>query len=378
MAATVVSETYDAVLTTTLRNMQPTLRDQVTRGNKLIMFLISRGRRRFVSGGERIKVPLMYQLNTGADVYSGYGQLNTAPQDGITSAFFPWSQMAVPVTISGLEDEVQNVGSEAVMDLLRAKTQQSRAAAIELTNRAVVMGRISSGATGNLNQFVAIVGKKDNSADGPLPLPALIDANASRSVAIGSINGANETWWQNQALAATATTFAAFRRDRNRLYNNCARGIMGNPDLIISDQLVWELYFNGLDSKERYVIDSPRDVDVLGGAGDEMLKFRGAINIWDEVVPDVGTSTATPETENGKGDGVGTHLQSGAHGTEYHLNSQALEYIVHRNRDWVTTPFVRPVGQDAKVAHLLWAGQVVLNNRRKVGVMYDIDNSIAA
>ena len=55
MAATVVSETYDAVLTTTLRNMQPTLRDQVTRSNKLVSFLISRGRRRFVAGGERIK-----------------------------------------------------------------------------------------------------------------------------------------------------------------------------------------------------------------------------------------------------------------------------------------------------------------------------------
>lgn len=377
MTATVVSETYDAVLTTTLRNMQPTLRDNVTRGNRLVNFLISRGRRRFVNGGERIKVPLMYALNSGADVYSGYGQLNTAPQDGITSAFYPWAQMGVPITISGLE-EMQNNGAEAVMDLLRSKTQQSEASAMEITNRAIVMGRLSSGATGNVNQFVAIVGKKDNSADGPLPLPALIDADADRSVSIGSINGNTESWWRNQVVASTASSFAGYKQEKNRLYNDCSRGILGNPDLIISDQLVWELYFNSLQSQERYVRDSPQTVDVLGGAAEDMLKFRGAIHIWDEVVPDVGASTATAETENGKGDGVGTYLQSGSHGTEYHLNSQAMEYIVHRQRDWVTTPFIKPVGQDARVAHMLWMGQVVVNNRRKLGVAYDIDNSISS
>jgi len=201
----------------------------------------------------------------------------------------------------------------------------------------------------------------------------LVDANPARSVAIGDINGANEVWWRNQAVAFTGSTFAAYKQQKGRLYNNCSRGQFGNPDLIISDQLTWELYFNSLEAKERYIIEDPRTIDVLGGAGEEMLKYRGAVHIWDEVCPDVGTSTATPETETGKGDGVGSYLASGNNGTEYHLNSKAMEYIVHEARDWVATPFIKPVGQDARTSMLLWMGNVVVNNRRKLGVMYDQD-----
>lgn len=316
-------------------------------------------------------------MNNTADIYQGYGAIATTPQDGVTSAFFPWSQMAVTVTISGLE-EMQNRGESAVLDLLQSKTMQAEQSGRNLLNNCVSMGRLASGATGNLNQFVARIGKMDTGASGPLPLPALIDANAARSVSIGEINGNTETWWRNQAVTFSGSTFAAYKQQKGRLYNDCSRGPFGNPDLIVSDQYVWELYFNSLEAKERYVITDERVIDVLGGAGEDMLKYRGAIHIWDEVIPDVGASTATPETELGKGDAIGTYLQSGAHGTEYHLNSQAMEYIVHSARDWVPTPFIKPINQDARSSQLLWMGQLVVNNRRKLGVMRDIDNSIAA
>lgn len=378
MAATSVTESYDAVLTDTLRNMQPDLHDNITRGNRVVNFLKSRGRMRRLNGGERIQVALMYGHNSGADIYSGYGQLNTAPVDGITSAFFPWSQIAVPITISGLE-EMQNSGPQAVRDLLRDKTGQSEASAMQLFNRCVVTGRLASGATGSRNQFVAVVGKKDNSANGPLPLPVLVDSNNSRSVAVGSINGNTEAWWRNVSRAFSGSTFAAYKQQKNLLYMDCSKGVGGNPDLIVSDNLTWNLYFNSLQSQERYVITNQRDIDVLGGAGDDMLKFRGAIQIWDEVVPDVGTSTATPETEIGFGDAVGTYMPgTTTDGTEYHLNSRAMEYAVHSRRDFITTEFVKPTGQDARTAHILWMGQVCIKNRRKLGVMYDIDQSIAA
>lgn len=377
MPPVTVSEVYDAVLTTTLRNMQPVLRDNITRGNKLCAYLEMRGRMRRVNGGERIKVPLMYGLNNTADIYQGYGILSTQPQDGITSAFFPWAQLDVAITISGLE-EMQNRGEAAQLGLLQSKTMQSQMSAKQLLNNCVAMGRIASGATGNRNQFVARVGKLDTGAAGPLPLAALIDSNPSRSVAIGEINGANDAWWRNQHVASTATTFKGYLREKGRLYNNCSRGIMGNPDLIISDQLTWELYWGSLEHKERYIIDNQRMIDVLGGAGEDMLKFRGAVHIWDEVIPDVGTTTATPETIEGLGDGVGTYGVAGANGTEYHLNSEAMEYIVHTARDMVSTPFIKPVNQDARISHILWMGQMTLTNRRKVGVMDDIDTSIAA
>jgi hypothetical protein len=37
-----------------------------------------------------------------------------------------------------------------------------------------------------------------------------------------------------------------------------------------------------------------------------------------------------------------------------------------------------PYGQDASGAATIWQGGLVVNNRRKMGVMYDVNNSIAS
>ncbi len=158
------------------------------------------------------------------------------------------------------------------------------------------------------------------------------------------------------------------------MYNLTTRGIMGNPDLILSDQYIYEVYWNSLQNQERYVVTDPRIMDVLGGS--DILKFKGAMHIWDEVVCDVGTSTS--HTVDAIGTLTNGSVQSGAHSTEYILNSQAMEYVVESETDWAHTPFQTPVGSDSTIAHLLWMGQVVINNRRKLGVNYDMDNSIAS
>ena len=375
MPAITVSEVYDSVLTTTARAMERKLADNITRGNKFCSFLKEKGRFRSQSGGERIQVALMYGLNSAADIYQGYGTLAQTPQDGITSAFFPWSQMAVPVSISGLERK-KNKGSSRVIDLLQSKEKQSEASGKEMLNNCITTGRIASGATGNLNQFSPRIGILDPSALGPLPLPALVDASPTRSVTIGEINGAagNNIWWRNFAAAGGTATYRGYLRDKLRMYNLCSRGIMGNPDLILSDQYIHEVYWNSLQNQERYVVTDKRMIDVLGGA--DMLMFKGAIHIWDEVVPDVGTSTSHIV------DAIGTltngAVQSGAHSTEYFLNSESFEWVYEAETDWAHTPFQTPTGSDSTVAHMLWMGQCCCNNRRKNGVLYDLDNSIAS
>ena len=72
-----LTDNYDALLTTTLRAMQPRLHDNITRGNKFVAWLTERGRMRKQDGGERVKVALMHAQNSTADIYSGYGTLDT-------------------------------------------------------------------------------------------------------------------------------------------------------------------------------------------------------------------------------------------------------------------------------------------------------------
>ena len=357
-----VTDSYDALLTTTLRNYSTKLKDNVTRGNKFIAWLDSKGRTRKVGGGHQIAEPLMHAQNGTADIFSGYGLLDTTPQDGITTAFFDWSQMSVSITISRKEER-QNSGKAKILDLLQAKTMQAEVSLKELFNNCIVCGKITAGSA--QERIVARTGRLDSGATGPLPIGAIIDVTTNRSIAIGNINGGTYSFWRNQATASTASTFVGLKNEMNQTYNNCTKGVAGAPDLLLGTQAAWETYWLALQQNERYIIDDKKTVDILGGS--DALAFRGAAFIWDEVVPD-------PDTSWNALDGVGTHSNE----TIYFINSQAMSFVTDTETDFITTDFVRPENQDAKVAQVMWMGATTVNNRRKLGVMSSISPSIVA
>lgn len=357
-----VTDSYDALLSTTLRNYQTKLKDNITKGNKFLAWLDSKGRTRKVSGGHQIAEPLMHQQNNTADIYSGYGLLNTTPQDGITTAFFDWAQMAVSITISRKEER-QNSGKAKILDLLQAKTMQAEVSLKELLNNCLLAGRIISGSA--QEQILARIGRLDSGSSGPLPLGALIDVTVGRSVSIGNINGGTYTFWRNQATASTASSFVGFKNEMNQTYNNCTKGTSGAPDLLIADQAGWETYWLSLSQNERYIRSDKSTVDILGGT--DALAFRSAAMIWDEVVPD-------PDTSFNPVDNIGTYSNS----TIYFINSDAISFVTDSETDFITTDFKRPENQDAKTAQILWMGATTINNRRKLGVMSSISKTITS
>lgn len=363
-APSTLTDNYDALLSTTLRAYADgkKFHDNIARGNKVLAWLDDKGQWKKQDGGERVAVPLRYGNNSTADIYSGYGTLDTTPQDGFTTAFYDWSQISVSIAISRKEER-QNSGKSKILSLLESKIEQAEESGRELLNNCIVAGRITASA--NLGRFLARQGRLDSGAQGPLPIGALIDANASRSVSIGNINGNTYSWWRNQAASSTATTFAGLKLEMNNIYNNCTKGSMGNPDLMIGDQKAWETYWGSLANQERYIVDDKRTLDVLGGS--DALKFRGATFVWDEVVPDVETNAEVV-------DGVGTVTTSNV----WFINSKTMSFITDSGTDFITTPFVRPENQDAKVAQILWMGAVGCNNRRKNGVLYGIAQNIVA
>lgn len=362
-APSTLTDSFDALLTTTARAYMPRLRDNVTRSNKLLAWLRDRDRMRSVDGGERVQVPLMYGLNSTADIYSGYGQLNVTPQDGITSAFFDWRQLSVSVTISRREER-QNSGEARMLNLLQSKMMQAERSIEELLNNCVVAGRITSGASSQDGAFSARVGVLDGSAAGPLPLTALIDATASRSrTDIGNINPNTYAFWQNQSVLSAASTYAGLKQEMTDTYTRCQRGAGGSPDLMISDRVLWTEYFNALQSQERYLRTDERTVNVLGGS--MALAFFDAALVWDEVVPDVRTNADVV-------DAIGSISKS----TLYFVNSDAMEWIYDAETNFVNTPFTRPIDQDARSMQILWMGAMGTNNRRKLGVLRNIAQNI--
>ena len=222
-----LTDDFDALLTTTLRAVQPKLHDNITKGNKIIAWLDSKGRSRKINGGERIQIPLMHAQNSTADIYSSYGVLDTTPQDGITSAFFTWAQLSVSIAISRLEKR-QNSGKAKILDLLEAKTNQAEVSIRELLNNCLIQGRLTTAGTSD-SQFTARVGRLDSGASGPLPLSALMDVSPSRNSAIGNINPNTYSFWRNQNTDSAATTFITLKNEMNQMYNLYFKDVGGSP-----------------------------------------------------------------------------------------------------------------------------------------------------
>lgn len=361
-----LTDSFDAVMTASSRLYLGRLRDNIVKGMKYLAILDSKGRIKKVAGGERVQIPLMYGLNSTADVMSGYGTVDTSPQDGITSAFYDWTQMATSVTFSKKE-KIQNTGDKK-FDLLKAKIKQAEMSLRYLASRCIVQGRIAASTADG--QFYAVVGKRDTGATGPLPLAALIDSTVARDVSIGNINGSTYAWWRNQMKESSATTFAGFKKELYNLYNTCSKGEGGGaPDLMLGDQVSFETYHNSLQSAERYV--DMNTVNLLNG--EENLKCKKAVFVWDELVPDTKTDAIVDS------DGAGTAVGTVGYGTVFFINSEFVELVVASDADYSMSPFVSPENQvGVSTAIIDWMGAHCISNRRKVGVLKKISLTIAA
>lgn len=350
MAPSALTLNFDAVLSTTLFNYRKSIEDAISTANAFLFFLMKMRKDGYqIVGdiGDRMMMPLMYELGN-ADSYSGYDQLDTTPADGITSAFYSWAQAAVPIAISGLEEK-KNRGEAKIKDLLKTKTKQAELGLQEFFNKRMLQGAAGSAITTAYTSAL-----NGSSFIDPLALQVAYDPTAS--VAVGNINQNTYSWWQNKLYAFNAaTTFAGFLKGLRHLFNDCSKGPGGPPDLHLTSQGTSELYEAALAAAHRnpsyQVADIPFD----------NVAFHGKPLCWDEFVPDIYSGTVTQTT-----------------GTWWMLNTKFWGIRVDRDTNFSPTAFQKPIGQDAKIAHILWLGAMGTSNRRKQGAGGRIDTTIAS
>ena len=267
-------------------------------------------------GGATLVVPLMYGKNTTAKSYSGYGILDTTPQDGLTAAQYQWAQYSASISISGREERIHNKGEKAILKLLDSKVTQA-----EMSLRDQLDINLWASATTGTNI---------------LALPTIVDTTTT----IADVSKSANSWWQAQ-VNASGSFAAQGKTDMNTTYNEILNQSMDNtgPDFICGTQAVYEFYENSLTAQLRYTDNKFAD------AGFENLKYKGATMTFDGNTPS---------------------------GTLFFLRSENLKLVTNEATNFITTPFIKPDNQDAKVAQILWAGQVVSDNNRKLGKMTGI------
>lgn len=313
----------DSVLSTTLANYRDTLEDNIFRANPLFYYLVgrypdvagnsvrSKGQKKVLDGGESIVVPLMYEKNSTASSYTGYGILDTTPQDGITAAKFNWKQYSVSISISGKEER-QNAGENRIVNLLESKMKQAEMSLQEkLDEHAFGAGTDSSTNLLGLQTIVATTGT------------------------VGGIARSGNSWWQAKVTTSVGSFSANGLDSMRTMYNNVTRG-SDKCDIIITDQNDFERYEKVLQPQERFT-----DTQMADG-GFQNLKFKGAPLTFD--------------------------LYCTA-GYMYFLNSKYLNWYVHQDADFATSDFVKPENQDARVAQVLIMGELCVSNNARQGVL---------
>jgi hypothetical protein len=329
MAATSTTETWDAAWTLTMRAKRKELTDNFFDAYPTLDMFRSGGALITDNGGKEIQADLMYSGNS-AQYFSGYDVLNTDAVDGITAAFFPFRYAAVPITINYTE-EMENRKSDSAMKLLAAKTEQSM-----LTLRDQINSSIYSAQTGK-----APLGFQDIVADAPGTSPTTL----------GGITVSSNTWWKNKSNNATSdtsfqtivnTNFYEGMVRMSTLWNDVSEGNEQPTNIFTTNGIYadYEEIFEGTGYQRLTGKDSP-------GVDGRLPSFRGIPVQYDR---DCGT------------------------GRMYFLNTKYLKMHMQAGMNFAKTPFKEPSNQMAKVGFIVVGLQITSNNRRRQGVIYNLND----
>lgn len=296
------------------RYILPDIADQVYKSNP-IFFRLNSANRKVIQGGTQIEVPLLYQQLAAGGFYTGYDILNVAPSDTIKNGALDWKQAYVPVSVDGLT--LLKVDSPiAVANFLKVYFQQSRMQMCDILGTGIWADGVTN----------------TKSLDG---LGGAVDDGTIAATYAGITRSSN-TWWKAQIDSATTTaTMLAYQA----MWGSCTVG--GNhPTIIVGSQARYNNFWNLNQTLQRFP-SAP-------GGQDEQLEQAGFTNILFNGVPFV----------------VDSHVPTGTNynGGPFFLNENFIYFAVAPRADFAMEDFQTPTNQDAMVAKLLWAGNIVVNN----------------
>jgi hypothetical protein len=318
------------LVTTTLRDRQGELADNVSKSNALLSAISAKGNIDLVSGGRTIVRELEYAENSTFMYYSGYESLNISPSDVFSAAEYPWKQAAVNVSWSGLENRIQNAGDAASIKLVASRIKNA-----ERTMANQISIGIYSDGTGSAGK--QITGLQAQVADTPT------------TGTVGGIDRQNFAFWQNQTVTITsADNTSELAADMRTLWSACSRG-NDRPNLIVAGATLYDLFWADMQSIQRVTSAG------TGNKGFTELEFRGV----------------AVQLDGGQATGSARDWGGGLSATRmYMLNTDYIYWSVHSGTNMVPMDERMSLNQDATVVPLLWAGNLTMGNAGLQGVLH--------
>lgn len=312
--------------------IMPQITDQIY-GSNVLLYRLMKGNKRMVQGGTQIEVPLLYKrFNTGG-AYTGFDVFNTTPHDTIKNAVFNWKQHQVTWSVDGLT-------------LLKADSPLAIANFLTLQSQQAYMEMAENLAAGIFGDGVSNV--KD--IDG---LGGMVGSGSSiGNQNYGGLDRTTNAYWDSSVTGITSTQTMT-RANLMTAFTAAQRGGQ-TPTIIVSGQDQWNRYWATGETSTSTVTH-----DRQPQGHDSLLLSAGFTNLLFNNVPWIADSHVTEGVVNANNSRV------------YMLNENFLHYIVSPRADFYLKPFQEPHNQDAMVASLLWAGNLVSSNCDQQGGVFN-------
>lgn len=308
---------YDYMSATTQKYFVPKMIDNIYNMSVTLKTLLLDGRvREYRRGGRKIVEPLKYEKMSASGTYSSWDTFDVAPSDNITAAEQSWGNYYSTVAISG-DDEDQNMGDTQVVSLLRDRMEEAEMKMKDDMSADLFQGNSSNG----------LIGLDTAIAQGTY----------------GGIAGGTYDWWQS-GLDSTSHTRSQLidPTDTDHYINllfqaafRSAHHLGQNINLIVTTDLIWDIYESTLQSYARY--PKTGRGQKIADAGFNVLEFRSVPVVHDELCPA---------------------------GYIFFLNTNFLTIWTHPNKYFKFTGFKVPVNQDGRIGQVLTKLQMSISNRR--------------
>jgi hypothetical protein len=304
--------------------IMPTIPDQVY-GNILMLYRLMRANKRVIGGGTQIEVPQLYADFSTGSAYQGFETMATTPHDTIKNLAFDWKQYYVTWAIDGLT-LIKTDSADAIANILTLQAQQAYMRMATILSNGLWGDGVTTGA-----------GVKE--IDG---LRGAIGNNVVGNANYGTQSRSSNVWHRSYIDAATTTL--SFQAMRNMISGTTFGGY--HPTILVSGKTVYNLHWGLYTSTAGY----GRTVQVQPSGHDEMLAQAGWTNLLFEGIPHAIDDNCPA-------------------GNLFALNENVLQWVVSPRGDFYMEDFQKPVNQDAMVAALLWAGNLVSQSSRLHGRM---------
>lgn len=315
--------TFTELVSTTFRNHKGEFVDNVSNHNALFRRITEKGGVEKEDGGLSITRNVDFEDNVTYQRYSGYDELDISNSEVLSSVEFPWRQVAIHITASGLEIR-NNSGENRIVNLVKSRITNAK----------------RSMANGLSSDFYS-AGSLTNQING---LQALISDAGTGTV--GGIVSGTFTFWQNVvqsaaaplqgggAITPSATTIESLWLP---LWLRLTRGA-DHPDLIIASEDYFTFYEQSQTSLKRYTASED------GQGGMVKLRYKQA-EVWHDTA-----ASGIPS----------------AHA--YFINTDYFKFIAHQDAWMEMLDEKTSTNQEAVVIPIITQGNLIVTNRSLQGI----------